>query len=640
MKAGTLLLAVSFFSVMARAGEPRNLLQAKAAGANLKASLLPASSWIKYPAYHDRAAWTAFTGPLQQKLVAGGEKYLNYEWKVVKASDYMEYERSGSRVAMENPFGANNTALSRLVFAELAEGKGRFMDQIINGVWHDCEMTSWALSAHLGVQKSKRSLPDDTEQIIDLTSGDLGSFLSWTWYFFHDTWDTINPVISARLYRNIRSRILEPYMARNDFWWQALQGRPDRLVNNWNPWCNFNVLTCFLLLEENKDTLAVAVNKTMASVDQFINYVKEDGACEEGPSYWGHAAGKLYDYLQLLSNATGGRISIFDHPMIKNMGEYISRSYVGDGWVVNFADASAKGGGEPGLIYRYGKATGSREMQQFAAYLIGQRSGYELNADRDFFRTIENIASYESVLKGKPALTTAPYTWYPQTQVCYIKNKQGFFFAAKGGHNNESHNHNDVGSFSLYADRIPVFIDAGVGTYTRQTFSSERYSIWTMQSNFHNLPLINGIPQRFGASYKAKDVQFDAAKASFRLDISGAYPSAASVNKWTRTYTLSDENGLILLDEFRLSETKEPNRLYFLTWARPDISQEGKILLEKNGQRMEMKYDASAFTASIDTIPQTDTRLSNVWGKEIYRLQLTARQKTLSGKYTFVINKL
>jgi hypothetical protein len=639
MKAGTLLLAAFVFSVIARAGEPRNFLQAKAAGGNLKASLLSKSSWIKYPAYHDRAAWAAFTGPLQQKLVAGGEKYLNYEWKVVKASDYMEYERSGSRVAMENPFGANNTALSRLVFAELAEGKGRFMDQIINGVWHDCEMTSWALSAHLGVQKSKRSLPDDTEQIIDLTSGDLGSFLSWTWYFFHDTWDKINPVIAARLSRNIRSRILEPYMARNDFWWQALQGKPDRLVNNWNPWCNFNVLTCFLLLEEDKDTLAAAVYKTMTSVDQFINYVKEDGACEEGPSYWGHAAGKLYDYLQLLSNATGGRISIFDHPMIKSMGEYISRSYVGDGWVVNFADASAKGGGEPGLIYRYGKATGSREMQQFAAYLIGQRSGYELNADRDFFRTIENIASYESVLKEQPALTTAPYTWYPQTQVCYIKNKQGFFFAAKGGHNNESHNHNDVGSFSLYVDRIPVFIDAGVGTYTRQTFSSERYSIWTMQSNFHNLPLINGVPQSFGASYKAKDVQFDAAKASFRLDISGAYPAAASVHKWIRTYTLSNENGLTLTDEFQLSAIKEPDQWYFLTWAKPDISHDGKVLLEKNGQRIEMTYDAAAFAASVNAIPQTDTRLSNVWGKEIYRLQLTARQKTLSGKYTFAINR-
>jgi hypothetical protein len=160
-----------------------------------------------------------------------------------------------------------------------------------------------------------------------------------------------------------------------------------------------------------------------------------------------------------------------------------------------------------------------------------------------------------------------------------------------------------------------------------------------MQSNFHNLPLINGVPQSFGASYKAKDVQFDAAKASFRLDISGAYPAAASVHKWIRTYTLSNENGLTLTDEFQLSAIKEPDQWYFLTWAKPDISHDGKVLLEKNGQRIEMTYDAAAFAASVDAIPQTDTRLSNVWGKEIYRLQLTARQKTLSGKYTFAINR-
>ncbi len=65
--------------------------------------------------------------------------------------------------------------------------------------------------------------------------------------------------------------------------------------------------------------------------------------------------------------------------------------------------------------------------------------------------------------------------------------------AAKGGFNNESHNHNDVGTFSLYVNTIPVILDAGVGTYAKQTFGKDRYTIWTMQSNYHNLPMINGI---------------------------------------------------------------------------------------------------------------------------------------------------
>lgn len=626
-------------SLSASAYTERNFLQKKASLQQVKESLVPKDQWIKYPAYANRAEWDALTGTLKQELIQKGEQYLSYEWKVVKATDYLEYERSGSRVAMENPFGSNNTALSNLLLAELAEGKGRFMGQLINGVWQACEMSSWVLSAHLGAQKSKRSLPDFNEQIIDLTSGDLGSFLSWAWYFLHDEWDKVNPVISSRLRHELRQRILEPYMNRSDYWWQALNYKPGMLVNNWNPWCNFNVLTCFLLLEDDKDKLAAAVHRSMVSVDKFINYTHEDGACEEGPSYWGHAAGKMYDYLQLLSYATNGQVTIFNEPMIKNMGEYIARSYVGKGWVVNFADASAKGGGEAGVIYRYGRSVGSKDMQQFAAYLTRNQGNQEINAGRDFFRTLENLSSLPALLQEAPALPAASSSWYPQTQFCYMKNKAGFFFAAKAGFNNESHNHNDVGTFSLYIDTVPVFIDAGVGTYTRQTFSSERYTIWTMQSNYHNLPMINGVPQSFGPQYKAKEVFFNEKKSSLTMDISGAYKKEAAVKNWKRTYTLSPGGGLVIEDAFQLDTARAPNQVNFMTWGKPDISHTGLAIIEKEGKRVSMKYDASLFDAAIETIPQTDPRLTKVWGAELYRLSLTAKKKQQKGKYTFTINK-
>jgi hypothetical protein len=635
------ILFVLFFSVFTvSAYETRNLLQKKATVDQVKASLVSKAEWIKYPAYTNRAGWDAFTGSLKDELIKDGEAYLNYTWKVITASDYLEYERSGSRVAMENPFGANNTALSHLVFAELAEGKGRFMNQIINGVWHTCDMSSWVLSAHLSsLQKNKRALPDFHEEIIDLTSGDMGSFLSWTWYFFHDEFDKVNRIISTRLRSNIQKRILEPYMQRSDYWWQAFNYKPGALVNNWNPWCNSNVLTCFLLMEDDATKLAAAVHRTMQSVDHFINYVKTDGACEEGPSYWGHAAGKLYDYLQLLSYASNGKLSIFNEPIIKNMGEYIARSYVGNGWVVNFADASAKGGGDASVIYRYGKAVNSTEMQAFAAYLLNRDKGkIEIVAGRDFFRSIENISSHKKLLDEKPALPEFAHTWYPQTEFCYMKNKEGFFFAGKAGFNNESHNHNDVGTFSLYVNEVPMFIDAGVGTYTRQTFSSERYTIWTMQSNYHNLPMINGKPQQYGAQYKAKDVLFDPKKNLFSADISNAYNKDAAVKKWVRSYTLAT-NTLIIEDAFELSEVKETNQVNFITWAKPDLSKAGIVLLEKEGKSVRMQYDATQFDAKVEAIPQTDQRLSRVWDNEIYRLSLTAKKQQLKGRYKFVVAK-
>lgn len=635
------LVAVMFlcFSMSSYAYEKRDLLQKKATVDQVKGSLVSKETWITYPAYRNRDGWDAFTGSLKEEIIKEGESYLTYTWKVVTASNYLDYERSGSRVAMENPFGANNTALSRLVFAELAEGKGRFMNQIINGVWQTCDMSSWVLSAHLSAQKSKRSLPDYREEIIDLTSGDVGSFLSWTWYFLHDEFDKINPIIAARLRTNIQKRILEPYMARSDYWWQAFNYKPGVLVNNWNPWCNSNVLICFLLLEEDKDKLAAAVHRTMQSVDHFINYVQADGACEEGPSYWGHAAGKLYDYLQLLSNASNGKLSIFNEPMIKNMGEYIARSYVGNGWVVNFADASAKGGGDAGVIYRYGKAVNSEEMKSFAAYLVAAAKGKtEVNAARDFFRSMENIASYKELKDATPSLPAASYTWYPQTQFCYMKNKTGFFFAGKAGFNNESHNHNDVGTFSLYVDEVPIFIDAGVGTYTRQTFSNERYTIWTMQSNYHNLPMINGRPQQFGSQFKAKDVLFDPKKNLFSANISNAYHQNAAVKNWTRSYALSNTS-LTIEDVFELSELKAANQINFLTWGKPDVVEAGVVQVEKEGKQIRLKYDAALFNATIEAIPQTDQRLSRVWGSEIYRLTLTAKKQQLKGRYRFVVSK-
>lgn len=641
MKKSFLLSLFMACLLVVQAYEKRDLLQKKADLINLKSCLILNQKWVTYPGYSDRKGWDMLTSGVKDEIIQKGEKALGYEWKVVKATDYLEYERSGSRDIMQEPFGANNTALANLVLAELAEGKGRFMDQIANGIWQSCEMTSWALSAHIErEQKEKCSLPSYKEHIIDLTVGDMGSFLSWTYFFLKDELDKVQPLISERLRKNLQERILDPYMNRS-FWWMATNVTPATMVNNWNPWCNFNVLSCFLLLENDPEKLAAGVYRTMISVDKFINYTHQDGACEEGPSYWGHAAGKMYDYLQLLSTATAEKVSIFDQPIIKNMGEYIAKSYVGKGWVVNFADASAKGGGEPGLIFRYGKAVGSQEMQQFATYLY-ERDNKEpyYNSGRDLYRTIENLNSHTELANTEPATSRSASTWYPETEFCYMRNTNGFFLAAKGGYNAESHNHNDMGSFSLYLDQTPMIIDAGVGTYTRQTFSSERYSIWTMQSNYHNLPMINGVAQVFGAQYRSRNVTFDQAKSVFSLDLAGAYPEEAAVEKWQRTYRLDSKSGVLIEDNFKLKALKKPSQVNFLSWGKPDVSVSGIVVIEKEGLKIKLTYDTAQFEPVVETIPLSDKRLSNVWGDQIYRLSLNAKKMQLTGKYRFVIQKI
>ncbi len=134
--------------------------------------------------------------------------------------------------------------------------------------------------------------------------------------------------------------------------------------------------------------------------------------------------------------------------------------------------------------------------------------------------------------------------WLPDLQVMAAREKPGasagLYLAAKGGHNAESHNHNDVGQFLLYLDGEPVLIDPGVEEYTSKTFGSNRYALWTMQSAYHNLPTVNGCLQEAGRNFKAIGVHYQASedRAELSLQLEDAYPQAAGVARWQRRIAL------------------------------------------------------------------------------------------------------
>lgn len=635
-------LCILMFPLGKLAAQDRNLLQKTVPSGQLESLLILNQKWVSYPGYTDRTGWDKLTGSLKQTFIDAGEKTLDYQWQYIPLSAYLEFERSGQRQMHETPNNTNTYALNNLVLAELAEGKGRFLDQIINGVWYFCDMSSWANPNGLlatSATRPSRPFPNPEEQVIDLVTGDMSSLLAWTYYFLKEPMDKVHPGISARLRHRLRQRILDPYMQRDDFWWQALNPAK-KFVNNWNPWCNFNVLSCYLLLEDDPRKLAAAVQKTMRSVDKYINYNHEDGACEEGPFYWDLGAGKLYEYLTLLHRATGGKISLFDQPLFKNMGEYIVNSYIGDGWVVNFADATARSTGPPGLIYRYGKSVNSGPMMQFGAYLAERSRHNEYvncrchSSGRDIFRTLENISTFEEISNHTSALPRKTYSWYPQTEFCYMRSGH-FFLAAKGGHNGESHNHNDVGSLIVFYKNKPLLVDAGVGTYTRQTFSKDRYEIWTMLSDYHNLPVINGVTQKNGRTFRSKDARFDPQTMTFSLDIAEAY-EASGADYWRRSFTLNPDNrGVSIREDFKLNEIRDVNRINFITPERPDVSKTGVVSFSIEGDILQLLYDARRFSAETEQVMLPDPRLSNVWGPALYRLRFKALKQEEKSSYLF-----
>ncbi|MBP3240331.1 MAG: heparinase II/III family protein [Oribacterium sp.] len=89
---------------------------------------------------------------------------------------------------------------------------------------------------------------------------------------------------------------------------------------------------------------------------------------------------------------------------------------------------------------------------------------------------------------------------------------------------------NDVGSFILYKNKKPFIIDLGVGSYTKKTFSKDRYDIWTMQSQYHNLPNFYDaeghlIMEHDGEDFRATDVicHMDETGAELSMELRKAY---------------------------------------------------------------------------------------------------------------------
>src|SRR5688572_5757280 len=122
---------------------------------------LPAK-WVSYPRIDQRAGWESLPGSLRTACITRGEDVAT-RWSEMKATDFLEFARSGQRAGFEQKYFPRRYELSELVIAECVERKGRFLDAIINRVWAICEESSWALPAHMSTQKAGVGLPDISE---------------------------------------------------------------------------------------------------------------------------------------------------------------------------------------------------------------------------------------------------------------------------------------------------------------------------------------------------------------------------------------------------------------------------------------------------------------------------------------------
>ena len=398
--------------------EERNMLRSQADEAKLKTLLIPDQQWVPFPAYSDRAGWDRVMGDWKETFIERGEKALDYRWQVVTATDYLTHNRGESQGKADAHIGANLMSIIDLFFAELATGQGRYMDQLIDGTFAMCEVTSWVRSHHLSHQKDHKFFPEHDDNAIDLVAGDVGAVMAWVYYYFHEEFDKVEPEISRRLLHELDKRIMTPYLNDTHYGWKGDRFNPERdHLNNWTPWCSINCLQVFALCEKDMDRFAKAAYMSMESVDKYLNNIEGDGCCDEGPTYWYQGPAKNFEYLEFLYWVTGGKVNALDNPMIKRMGEYITTSTIGNGWVVNFSDASAKGADNSLIIYNYGKGVDSPLMKHYAAYAL-KGGPVPVMRDRFIIRMFYSLLVKDELARETPGLVTEPYTWYPETQIC------------------------------------------------------------------------------------------------------------------------------------------------------------------------------------------------------------------------------
>ncbi|MDR2844823.1 MAG: heparinase II/III-family protein [Puniceicoccales bacterium] len=654
-KSTLLALLLCVTALHAQTPPTHDLLSAKHPAEKIATLLIPRDKWTPFPRLENRDAWLAVDKATRDAYLANAEKHLDYKWPTVPATASLDFARIGSRAGYDNISFQKRRVLAGLLIGEILENKGRFLDAIVNGVWSICEESWWGSAAHLSRAKPFNGLADVTNPSVDLFAATTAEILAWTDYFLGEKFDVISPQIRKRITHEVRRRIFQPALTKHHWWMGDRKG--GSAPNNWNPWICSNWLACALLLERDETARATHVAKILTVLDNFVNHYPQDGGCDEGVGYWNAAPGSLYDNIALLNLATHDAFSyVFADEKIKNMGKFIYRMQISERYMVNFADASPEAGVDGVLVYRYGKSIDDSTLSAFgAAYNFPPQARlWGTHLARGFFELFL-LEEFRNAKRGFPFLADV---WLPDLQVATARDKagsaDGFYFAAKGGNNGESHNHNDIGSFVLYYDGLPVLIDVGSGRYTAQTFSARRYEIWNMRSDSHNTPTINGVVQKDGGKFKATDTHFAATTGavSFDLDIAAAYPPQAAVRSWRRTITLNRGKSLVVEDAPRFLKAGSFTEHLMTSYPVETDGTDAVIIRVKDRANKDKNAPVLSFRVKfigavgvrtviekVKLAGESDAAVQTRWGDDIHRINFVVDNAKSDGTYKIEVTK-
>ncbi|TKJ32981.1 MAG: heparinase [Planctomycetes bacterium B3_Pla] len=547
----------------------------------------------------DRSAWKGLgKNDSFERMVSEAEELLKKTIPDQPDDLYLDFSRTGNRTRWQRVSGRRRGRVRTLVLAECLENKGRFVPAFEEIVRVLCSERTWVMPAH------DRQLTNFHGKIVDI---DLGSSaLAWSLatadYLLADK---LNPEVRRLIRDNLEQRIFRPYRdmvsgKRKKNWWMTG-------TNNWNAVCLAGVTGSALAVIDSQKSRALFIAAAEHYSENFLEGFTDDGYCSEGLGYWNYGFGYYIMLGEMIHQATGGEVDLLQNSKAKQAATFASKIEIVNGVYPAFADCSIRAKPGSSLMYYISRRLG-----------MGLRSWEAIDpvsADGSLYQSMMYSFS-NSASKTRPALSSSQgpgiRSWFDRAGVLICRpgsnSTSHLAVAIKGGHNNEHHNHNDVGSFVVVLGDKALLLDPGGEVYTARTFSGRRYESNILNSFGHPVPLVAGKLQRTGRQAEGKIVhhEFTDSADTMTLDISSAY-DVPELKKLERTfvYSRAGSGSLSVTDEVVFSRPCDFGTalITFDKWRR--LSPSSLVIRDQQqALRVDIKISGADFKIEPETIQE------------------------------------
>ncbi|AHF90704.1 heparinase [Opitutaceae bacterium TAV5] len=503
---------------------------------------LPASPVCFTPPFADRVYWDAIArAHPANDLFAEADRQARLPTPELTEALFAIFEKTGDRKAYEAPYMTRTKRLGQFLFAEGLRNDGKLLPAIEREIAAMLDEPTWAIPAHA----SRRADWHAAYDLVELGAVNRAANLALAHYLLGLK---LPAPTRAKIRKEIQTRVFAPYLERirsrdnpgPEYWWMTTN-------NNWNAVCHGSILMSALLLgpagpTDIDDNRATFITAFEACTPAFIAGFGDDGFCHEGIGYWFYGYGNYILASELTRLATGGRIDFLNAPKQQRIATFDTRWQIAAGIYPPFGDASVNARAPAWMhdfaTLRYQLPYGIRGPGVGLGMIHPVGIGPNL-CITPFDLSLPRPAGPPS--PPEPGLRD----WFPDGGALVVRRATpaaGLAAAFKGGHNNQPHNHNDLGSFVIVCDGESILSDLGVDTYVKDTFSSRRYTSSVMNSFGHPVPLVAGKLQRTGADARAITLrnEFTDTIDLWEIDITSAYaPDVPALEKLTRTFVFT-----------------------------------------------------------------------------------------------------